>query len=200
MKTTKLVYLVGSLCALSLVALQGCGDDAEEADGGSGGSTAGSSSGGKGGSTSGGSTSGGSSSGGSTSGGSSNGGSTSGGSSNGGSSNGGTDSSGGDTGTAGDTGAGGAGASEKAAVCEEYCEVYFARNCDDETKNTDDTYADVDGCETQCLTLQQLGSEGDSAGNTIHCRLSHAGFAPEGGDGSDDHCGHAAFDSTGPCD
>src|SRR5687768_2690907 len=116
MAKSKLVLLLGSLCALSLISLQGCGDDTAEDDG-TGGSAGGSSGGTAGKAGSGGTSSGGTSSGGTSSG------------------DAGETGTAGETGSAGDSataGAGGAigGTATKADMCDSYCTQFMA-NCDD---------------------------------------------------------------------
>ena len=63
-------------------------------------------------------------------------------------------------------------------------------------------YADVDACVAYCEIWAQLpvGTESDTEGNTVGCRLYHAGVAASGGDDSADvHCGHAGPHGGGVC-
>jgi hypothetical protein len=174
----------------SLAALQGCGgdDDDNGGDGSKGGEagdgSGGTATGGRGGSSTGGTSTGG------------RGGSSTGGSSTGGSSTGGA---GGAPGGMGgeDTGGGAGGASggDREAACTEYCELYYEVGCEMFDANY---YVNVAGCQGNCnVAIWELGEPGDMAGNSVHCRLTHAGLASEGM--TQVHCGHAAANSTGQC-
>ncbi len=189
-----LVWLVGSLCAMSLASLQGCDNDDD--DDGSGGTTSGGSAGkggsggtaGKGGSTTGGTAGkGGSSSGGTTG--------DAGGT---GTGTAGDTSGGGDTGAAGDTGTAGAGGGGAESVCDMYC-AEFATVCQVEAAMADD-YASDEACMTACAGFPE-GTNAEYTGDTAWCRLNHVRNA-DGATGQDltDHCGHAQETPTGQCE
>lgn len=194
MKTTGLYWTFGWITMVSLAAMQGCGDD----DGDDGGGATGGS-GGEAGEDTGGS-SGSSGRGGSSSGGTSSGG----GGGRGGTSSGGTAGSmpggmGGEGGEAvGGEGGGGDGSGDREAACADYCQTYFDTGCEAFDGNY---YGNESQCATICSTSNwTLGEEGDAAGNSVHCRLTHAGFAADAtGAQIETHCGHASANSTGQC-
>ena len=180
----------------SIAALGGCGGDDDDAGGGGDGK------GGKGGSS--GSGTGGSSTGGKATGGAS--GSSTGGKATGGASGSAT---GGTAGTAtggaggapgGAGGEGGASGGDRQAVCNDYCELYFDTGCEAFPANLN-VYATVAQCEDICFQANwALGEPGDGAGNSVHCRLTHAGLASNAsGADIETHCGHASATSTGNC-
>jgi hypothetical protein len=176
MAKIRLFWLVGTVSALAFASLQGCGSDDDTSGTGSAGTTGtGGASGGKAGTTSTGGASGGKA------------GTTS---SGGAAGKGGTSSSGGaSSGGASEAGGAEAGGAGAYSVCEEYCTL-------DATKcptlfGTD--YGTAEDCETACADMP-VGDEGASTGDSVECRISHAGYA----DGTDDaqHCPHASKDSA----
>ncbi|MBD89521.1 MAG: hypothetical protein CL940_04235 [Deltaproteobacteria bacterium] len=74
-------------------------------------------------------------------------------------------------------------------LCEQYCDAVTA-NCADENAIT--WAAD---CATDCAGWPE-GEDGDTAANTTHCRLYHAGAAA---DDAALHCPHASPDGGGVC-
>jgi plastocyanin len=76
-----------------------------------------------------------------------------------------------------------------ATLCEQYCEA-TAANCTEDSAIT--WTAD---CATDCAGWPE-GEDGDTAANTTHCRLYHAGVAA---DDAALHCPHASPDGGGVC-
>ena len=74
-------------------------------------------------------------------------------------------------------------------VCDQYCEAVTA-NCTDENALTW-----TDDCATDCAGWPE-GEAGDTAANTTHCRLYHAGAAAMD---AALHCPHASADGGGVC-
>ena len=192
MKTNRLIWTLGWITMGSLAALQGCGgddDDGGDSSGGKGGeageetggtSSGGTSTGGRGGTTTGGTTSGGTSSGGTSTGGM-----------------GGAEGGVGGEDTGG--GAGGSGPGDRQAACDEYCQVYYEAGCE----AFDGGYYGTEmGCANLCaMTIWELGEDGDAAGNSVHCRLTHANNALNAATAelTETHCGHARAEPTGVC-
>jgi hypothetical protein len=178
----------------SLAALQGCGGDDD--DGGGDGSTGGEAGDGSGGTSTGGRA--GSSTGGTSTGGRA--GSSTGGSSTGGSSTGGA---GGAPGGMGgeDTGGGAGGASggDREAACTDYCNVYYQAGCD---AFDGGYYGTEENCVTTCTgAIWETGEPGAGSGNSVHCRLTHAGYADDAASAEETqtHCGHARATPMGVC-
>jgi hypothetical protein len=187
MKTNSLFWAMSWVAVGSFAIMQGCGGDDDDGggDGGDGGGKGGSS-----GSATGGSSTGGSSTGGK--GGSSTGGR--GGSS--GSSTGGAAGAPGGAGGEDSGGEGGGGTADplRVAACSTYCSTYFVNMC--ETFDTD-TYNDQPTCQSTCEDASwEIGTPG-VAGDTVNCRLSHAGMAMAAD--QELHCGHASEEPTGVC-
>ncbi len=59
-------------------------------------------------------------------------------------------------------------------------------------------YLDDDTCKAMCAKLP-VGTKGDTSGNTLGCRVYHAGLAQQGGANADTHCGHAGPFGFGAC-
>ena len=81
-------------------------------------------------------------------------------------------------------------------VCGDLCEVY----CHAMTTYCATSYTDYAACETACATtgggFPTTGDVNDATGDTVQCRIYHAGFAYD--DAS--HCDHADADSAaGQC-
>jgi hypothetical protein len=186
MKTNSLFWALCWVAVGSVATMQGCGgDDDDDGDddgsmtgGSSGSNTGGSSTGGRAGSSTGGRA------------GSSTGGSTTGG---GGGAPGGM---GGEGGNAVGGEGGGSGGGDRASACTDYCSTYFDTGC---PMYDGGFYGTQAGCQTLCETsVWALGEPGDMAGNSVHCRLSHAELAAAASDPTT-HCGHAKADPTGIC-
>jgi hypothetical protein len=98
---------------------------------------------------------------------------------------------GGATGETGVDDSGTAGGSETGVLptlaCEEYCTVWF-ENC---TGWSGDNYDNELDCLTQCALIPE-GMDGDMSGDTVYCRIYHAGM---GDDDNNDHCGHGHANS-----
>jgi len=80
------------------------------------------------------------------------------------------------------------------SVCAAYCDVIQAA-CG--TSGTNSQFADTATCLTACATYATTGTFRDSTGNTLQCRMYHAGVAQAGT--TDDktlHCPHAGQTST----
>ena len=73
-------------------------------------------------------------------------------------------------------------------ACGTYCEVYCAamdEHCEAE-------YGSGGACATACAAFAATGNTNDATGNTVQCRIYHAGFAYD----DNTHCDHADQDST----
>jgi hypothetical protein len=79
-----------------------------------------------------------------------------------------------------------------APTCEAYCTAVMA-NCTG-TKNSQ--YADKDRCLAVCSNLT-VGTADDKSGDTVGCRLYHAGAAKT--EGADLHCPHAGMTGGKVC-
>ncbi|MEZ4469038.1 MAG: hypothetical protein R3F43_32550 [bacterium] len=84
-------------------------------------------------------------------------------------------------------------AADGGGVCGSHCEVY----CDEMELNCAGTYADRAACMNACSVIPADGDSGATAGNTIQCRIYHAGY-PASTDGAL-HCPHAAAEGGGVC-
>ncbi|MBI1944538.1 MAG: hypothetical protein HYS27_02520 [Deltaproteobacteria bacterium] len=79
-----------------------------------------------------------------------------------------------------------------AGVCGDLCEVY----CHAMTTYCAASYTDYAACEAACAGFATTGNVNDATGDTVQCRIYHAGFAVN--DAS--HCDHADEDSAaGTC-
>lgn len=89
---------------------------------------------------------------------------------------------GGGMGGAGGMGGSGGMGGGSATACDTYCTSIMAA-CTDANKQ----YADVAGCMGACAAMPE-GKAGDMSGNTVQCRIYHAGAAAMA---ADMHCVHA---------
>lgn len=81
-------------------------------------------------------------------------------------------------------------------VCGSWCEVYcdlMEANCEGEPS----AYADRDACLSACEGFADDGDPEDDSGNTVQCRIYHAGI-PALRDAANE-CGYAAEESTNFC-
>jgi len=78
--------------------------------------------------------------------------------------------------------------------CSVYCDLVQA-NC----YGGNSQYADKATCMTACSTMSTSGNQGDASGDTVQCRIYHAGVAgnPIGNAGT--HCPHAGKNGAGVC-
>ncbi len=91
--------------------------------------------------------------------------------------------------------AGPTGADTCGTWCENYCHLAMT-NCTG-ANAVYDTPAD---CEAACADLVDDGEAGDTDGDTVQCRIYHAGVAGTNGDTSAEiHCPHAGPDGGGVC-
>jgi hypothetical protein len=93
-------------------------------------------------------------------------------------------------GSAGSASGGSAGAS--AQSCDAFCAAVQAA-CTD----ANEQYADEAECQTACATWDP-GTPGDTAGDTLACRIYHVGVAATPGMAGE-HCPHAGPDGGGVC-
>ena len=83
-------------------------------------------------------------------------------------------------------------------VCGGYCDVYCQltqQNC----TGAQQLYGSADDCVSTCVTMNATGSPGATEGDSVQCRIYHAGVA-----GTDQiapvlHCPHASEDGGGVC-
>ena len=79
--------------------------------------------------------------------------------------------------------------------CANYCSL-AAANC----TGTNALFADEAECGTACAALSANGAPGDTAGDSLQCRIYHLGVAGGGEpDSAQLHCPHAAPDGGGVC-
>ena len=78
--------------------------------------------------------------------------------------------------------------------CEVYCDLAL-RNCKDGLQ----VYADRTQCLTACVSIPAGGKANDTSGNTIQCRIYHAGLAGTDAPNAVMHCPHVRAVPTGPC-
>ena len=78
-------------------------------------------------------------------------------------------------------------------ICGSYCDVY----CDAMDARCGDEYADRDQCMAACGAIDAEGDVGAVDGNSIQCRIYHAGLPAA--DEPATHCGHAGADGGGVC-
>lgn len=90
---------------------------------------------------------------------------------------------------AGPTGGGACG-----SLCENYCQLAMS-NC----TGANEIYTDNAACMTACEGLTTLGDVGDTAGNTVQCRIYHLGVAGSSSANATTHCPHGAEDGGGVC-
>jgi hypothetical protein len=77
-------------------------------------------------------------------------------------------------------------------LCEEYCDVLF-QGCNGNLAQ----YDTPSECMEVCATLPRDGMDGDVSGNSIQCRIYHAGVAVDTDPGF--HCPHAGPTGGGVC-
>jgi len=83
-------------------------------------------------------------------------------------------------------------------TCGLWCDVY----CDLVQKNCvggNSQYADKPTCMTACALMSANGNQGDTAGDTVQCRIYHAGVAGNPPSGATLHCPHAGKNGAGVC-
>ncbi len=102
------------------------------------------------------------------------------------------DGAGGDGSGGAGTGGAGTGGTTGSALCEDYCNAWFQKACDDAGG---EAYSEQSTCMTACASMTE-GTPGASSGDTIACRITHLGLAAQM-DAA--HCGHAQENSTGNC-
>lgn len=96
------------------------------------------------------------------------------------------------TGSGTTTGSGTSSATGGGLTCDNYCSIITA-NCTAEQSG----YADAADCNTKCTAdAWDLGTAGDSTGDTLACRIYHATAAH---DDAVTHCPHAGENPTAFC-
>ena len=78
-------------------------------------------------------------------------------------------------------------------VCGGYCEVY----CDLMETNCGDSFPDRDACMGACDNYWMMGAPGADAGDSVQCRIYHAGALAA--TNAEVHCPHAGADGGGVC-
>ena len=81
-------------------------------------------------------------------------------------------------------------------VCGSWCDSYcglVGQNC----TGAEELFADDAACVSACEAYSDTGAAGDDAGDTVQCRIYHAG-APAAADAAL-HCPHADIDGGGVC-
>lgn len=92
--------------------------------------------------------------------------------------------------------AGPSGADVCGSWCDNYCHL-AASNCAQEPNVL---FADTDACTAACDALPASGQPGDTAGNTVQCRIYHLGVAGDAASGGPAvHCAHGGQDGAGIC-
>ena len=90
----------------------------------------------------------------------------------------------------------GGGVCEEPPACAEYCDAVMA-SC----TGGNAQYDDLADCTLHCSTLYKLpgGSSADTSGNSLGCRIYHAGVAGGGANEAALHCAHAGASGGGVC-
>jgi len=79
--------------------------------------------------------------------------------------------------------------------CDNYCDLTAATCTGDNA-----LYASRDDCMAACDLFSQDGEPGESSGDTVQCRIYHAGIAGSGETPAPaTHCPHASFHGAGVC-
>lgn len=78
-------------------------------------------------------------------------------------------------------------------LCNQYCDLVMA-NCQDANK----LYESADECLSACETIPDTGEDGATSGNSIQCRIYHAGDSAAGAEPAT-HCPHAGENPTDQC-
>jgi len=78
--------------------------------------------------------------------------------------------------------------------CEVYCDL-IQKNC----KGDNEQYKDTPTCMSACANIAATGKDNDASGNTIQCRIYHAGVAGNPSSNAKEHCPHAGKDGAGAC-
>jgi len=85
-----------------------------------------------------------------------------------------------------------------ANACGTWCEVY----CDLITQNcvgSNQQYTSKSTCMTACGAIPSTGNPGDTTGDTVQCRIYHAGVAGNPSTNAPVHCPHAGPTGAGQC-
>jgi len=83
-------------------------------------------------------------------------------------------------------------------VCGSYCQVY----CDLVQKNcvgNNQQYPDTATCMTACNNMPANGTDNATGGDTVQCRIYHAGVAGNPPANAQAHCPHAGQNGAGVC-
>jgi len=94
------------------------------------------------------------------------------------------------------THAGPSGANTCGLWCDVYCDL-VQQNCGSAGSNSQ--YATASACQTACASMATSGSPGDTSGNTVQCRIYHAGVAGNPSSNAAVHCPHAGASGGGVC-
>ena len=93
------------------------------------------------------------------------------------------------------TNAGPSGANVCGSWCDNYCDLAMTHCTGD-----NELYADSDECEAACSPMPRRGEAGDTAGDSVQCRIYHLGVAGSDGETSAGvHCSHGGEDGDGVC-
>jgi len=85
-----------------------------------------------------------------------------------------------------------------ANACGAWCDVY----CDLITQNcvgSNQQYSSKSACQTACAAIPATGNPGDTTGDTVQCRIYHAGVAGNPITNALVHCPHAGPTGAGQC-
>jgi len=83
-------------------------------------------------------------------------------------------------------------------VCGSWCQVYcdlIQENC----LGSNSQYTSAPACMSACSSMSISGSPGDATGNTVQCRIYHAGVAGNPISNAQTHCPHAGPTGGGQC-
>lgn len=81
-------------------------------------------------------------------------------------------------------------------LCGTWCDVYCELALDNCT-GANQLYADANACATACAAFPTTGAPGATSGNTVQCRIYHAGVPAKTSPGT--HCPHAGVSGGGVC-
>jgi len=83
-------------------------------------------------------------------------------------------------------------------TCGSWCSVYcdlIQKNCAGSLQQ----YPDATSCMSACAAMNQSGNIADTAGDTVQCRIYHAGVAGNPSSNANPHCLHAGPNGDGVC-
>ncbi len=78
--------------------------------------------------------------------------------------------------------------------CDNYCHLAMTA-----CTGTNKLFDTNEACMTECAKYPATGKSGDTGGNTVQCRIYHAGVASQSSDNATKHCSHAGISGDKVC-